>query len=405
VPYPAFRHRNFTLLWAGLIVSNAGTWMQNVAQSWLIYKMTGNDPLYLGLLGVAFGGAMTVVPPFGGVVVDRVDRVRLLYFTQTSALLLAAVLAVLTWTGALRPAHILVATLLGALLLAFDNPARQSLIADLVPREVLQNALSLNAATFTGAALLGPAIAGALLDVIGAGWLFMINAVSFLAVLFALLAMRAVPKHAHAIPPLREALLGGFAFAFARRQRWLVSLLVLSAAAAIFARSYQQLLPVFADGVFHAGAGAYGALLSAGGAGALVGALGTASVKDIRAKGRVMIAAGLALSALLAAFAYSGTLALAIPLVVATGVAATVFTTMVATLIQLRVPGPLRGRVIALNTSTLIGLPSLGSLGMAALAKTAGAPRAVAAGAAVLALALLLSVGRWWPAEAEAPDT
>ena len=391
--YPAFRHRNFALLWAGLIVSNVGTWMQNVAQAWLIYKMTGNDPIYLGWLGVAFGGAMTLVPPFGGVVVDRVDRVRLLYFMQTSALLLAAALAALTWTGALRPAHILAATLLGALLLAFDNPARQSLIADLVPRDVLQNALSLNAATFTGAALVGPALAGPLLDLVGAGWLFMINALSFLAVLFALVAMRDVPKHAHAIPKLKDALFGGFAYA--ARHAWLLSILVLSAAAAIFARSYQQLLPVFSDAVFHAGAKGYGALLAGGGAGALVGALGTASMRDIRHKGRVMIAAGLALAALLAGFAWVRVLPLAVALLVAVGVASTVFTTMVATTIQLEVPGPLRGRVIALNTSTLIGLPSLGSLAVAAVAKAHGAPIAVTAGAAAFGLALLISLPRW----------
>ena len=393
VPFPAFRHRNFALLWAGLIVSNVGTWMQNVAQAWLIYKMTGNDPIYLGWLGVAFGAAMTFVPPFGGVVVDRVDRVRLLYFTQTAAMLLAAALAVLTWTGALRPAHILLATLAGALLLAFDNPARQSLIADLVPRDVLQNALFLNAATFTGAALVGPALAGPLLEVVGAGWLFMINALSFLAVLFALVAMREVPKHAHAIPKLKDALFGGFAYA--SREGWLVSILVLSAMGAIFARSYQQLLPVFSETVFHTGAKGYGALLAGGGAGALASALGTASLRDIREKGRVMIAAGLALAALLVAFALVRVLSLAVALVVCVGIAATIFTTMVATTIQLRVPGPLRGRVIALNTSTLIGLPSLGSLLIAALAKRWGAPTAVIAGAAVFGVTLLASLPRW----------
>jgi len=122
--YPALTHRNFTLLWTGLIVSNVGTWMQNVAQSWVIYKMTGNDPLYLGWLGLSIALPMCVVPPIGGVLADRVDRVKLLYVTQTSAMLLAAMLAVLTWAGALRPWHILLATFLGALLLAFDNPAR-----------------------------------------------------------------------------------------------------------------------------------------------------------------------------------------------------------------------------------------------------------------------------------------
>jgi MFS family permease len=390
VRYPALHSRSFRLLWAGLLVSNAGTWMQNVAQSWLIYRMTGGDPLFLGWLGLAFAVPMVVLPPLGGVVADRADRLRLLYITQSSAMGLAAILAVLTWTGAARPWHILASTLLGAVLLAFDNPARQSLIPDLVPREALQNALSLNAATFTGAALVGPALAGALLDVIGAGWLFMLNAVSFLAVLCALLVMQGAPRRASRTPgALREALFGGFLYA--GRERWVLALLGLSAVGAIFARSYQQLLPVFADAVFHAGPRGFGALLAAGGAGALVGALVLSALPDIADKGRVMIVSGVALAASLAVFTMVRRLPLAVALVVIVGVAATAFTTMIATMIQLRVPGPLRGRVVSLYVSTLIGLPALGSLLVAAVARRAGAPRAVLAGAVAFAIGLTLA--------------
>ena len=327
---------------------------------------------------------------------DRVDRVRLLFVTQSASLALATLLAALTWSGAIRPWHILATTFAGALLLAFDNPARQSLVPELVPKDALQNALSLNAATFTGAALVGPAIAGALLDVVGAGWLFMANAVSFLAVIFALAAMRGVPSDGDAPAArkgpsrLRDAIFGGFTYAAA--SPWLIALLVLSAVGAIFARSYQQLLPVFADDVYRSGPGGYGALLAGGGAGALVGAIGVSSMKNIEYKGRVMIGAGLALSGSLALFAMARTLALGVALVVAIGIAATVFTTMIATVIQLRVPGQLRGRVIALYVSTLIGLPSLGALGIAAIAKYLGsAPRAIELGAVVFAAALALA--------------
>src|SRR6185295_5210724 len=126
--YPALLHRNFTLIWSGLLISNMGTWMQNVAQSWLIYKLTGNDPLYLGWLGLSFAVPMVLGPPLGGAVADRVDRIKLLYITQTSSLLLAALLAALTWAGVVQPWHILLTTFAGALLLAFDNPTRQALI-------------------------------------------------------------------------------------------------------------------------------------------------------------------------------------------------------------------------------------------------------------------------------------
>ena len=360
--YPALRHRNFRLIWSGLLVSNMGTWMQTVAQSWLIYKLTGNDPWYLGLLGLSFALPMVLVPPLGGVLVDRVDRVRLLYRTQTGALLLAALLASLTWSGLVQPWHILLTSGAGALLLAFDNPARQSLIPELVPRQDLLNALSLNSATYTGAALVRPALAGMLLNVVGAGWLFMLNAISYLAVIGVLPAMREVPARQQPHQRLRAALLGGFAYV--GRQKLVFALLVLSALAALFGRSYQQLLPVFADGVWQAGASGYGALLSAGGAGALLGAIAMASVPDIRAQGRVLVVAGIVFCVVLGAFALSPWFW--------PSVALTVFTTLIATLIQLEVSGELRGRVMSLYAATLIGLPSLGSLGVAALAKALG---------------------------------
>jgi MFS family permease len=405
--------------------------MQNVAQSWLIYKLTGDDPWYLGLLGLSFAIPMVVVPPLGGVVVDRVDRVRLLYLTQTGSLLVAALLAIVTWSGLVQPWYILLSTFAGALLLAFDNPARQSLIPELVPRQDLLNALSLNSATYTGAALVGPALAGILLNLVGAGWLFMINASSFLAVIGALLAMRGVPERQHRSQGLRDALLAGFAYV--GRQKLVFALLVLSALAALFGRSYQQLLPVFADAVWRAGSGGYGALLSAGGAGALIGAFAMASAQGIRAQGRVLVTSGIVFCAMLGAFALSPWFWLGVALLVAAGVASTVFTTMIATLIQLEVPGELRGRVMSLYAVTLIGLPSLGTLGVAGLAKAlgdtttpawarparavldllgvdaltqhlgsaSGGPRAVVLGALVLLAVLVLSASTFFRVRAE----
>jgi MFS family permease len=373
VRYPALHHRNFTLIWSGLLVSNIGTWMQNVAQSWLIYKLTGNDPLYLGWLGLAFAIPMCIMPPFGGALADRVDRIKLLYVTQTCSMLLAALLAVLAWSGAIQPWHILLTTFGGALLLAFDNPTRQAFIPELVPREDLLNALSLNSATYTGAALVGPALAGLLLGVLGAGWLFMLNAISFLAVIWALHAMRDPPIRPKRVVPLHDALFGGFVYAW--RHRLILFLLLLSALAALFGRSYQQLLPIFADDIWRVGAGGYGTLLAAGGAGALIGAFAMASIKVIDRQGRVLVISGLVFCATLAVFVLCPLFWPGVVLLVVVGVAATVFSTMIATMIQLRVPGELRGRVISLYAITLIGLPSLGALGVAALADTLGEAR------------------------------
>jgi MFS family permease len=429
--YPALRHRNFTLIWSGLLVSNMGTWMQNVAQSWLIYKLTGNNPLYLGFLGLSFAIPMIVVPPLGGAVADRVDRIKLLYVTQSLSLLLAALLAVLTWTGAVQPLYILLTSFAGALLLAFDNPTRQALIPELVPREDLLNALSLNSATYTGAALVGPALAGLLLDLIGAGWLFMLNALSYIAVLAALRAMHDLPQTQRRSVSLRDALFGGFVYAW--QHRTILLLLILSALAALFGRSYQQLLPVFADAVWRSGAGGYGTLLSAGGAGALIGAFAMSSLPNIKRQGRVLVISGLIFCLALTAFALSPWFWVGVALLVAVGIASTVFTTMIATIIQLRVPSELRGRVISLYAITLIGLPSLGSLGIARVAQDlsapdggwsrrlldlldilgivqiterlgggAGAPRAIVAGVIVLVAVLLLIAPTILPLRASA---
>ena len=158
--YPALRHRPYRLLWSGLLVSNMGTWMQNVAQNWLIYKMTNNDPRYLGWMGLAFAIPMIVLPPIGGYLADRLPRNKILQVTQWSMVTLALLQAGLTLAGRNTPWLILIATFLNATLLAVDNPTRQALIPTLIPREDLLNALALNSATYNGAALIGPALAG-----------------------------------------------------------------------------------------------------------------------------------------------------------------------------------------------------------------------------------------------------
>jgi MFS family permease len=309
-----------------------------------------------------------------------------LLVTQSAMTLLAAALAALAWAELLRPWHILVAVFTGALLLAFDNPARQVLIPTLVPREHLQNALSLGSATFTGAALVGPAIAGALLEPLGAAGLFLVNAISYFAVLGALIAMRGGREAPTATSALRDALLGGFSYV--KGDRTMFALLALAAVAAISARSYPQILPVFADAVWKAGPAGYGVLLSAGGAGALIGAVGLSSMRDIEAKERVLLASGVGLSVSLVLFAFAPRVTVAAAFLVCAGVCSTVFTTMCSTVMQLRVPAELRGRVMSLFVITLIGLPSLGSLALAFVARHTSAQRAVVLGAALFFVVL-----------------
>ncbi len=396
--YAALHYRNFTLLWSGLIVSNMGTWMQNVANGWLVLQLT-NSPLWLGLLGLSFAVPMIVIPPFAGTIVDRVNRVHLLYFTQSMQLVTAIVLAVLTWTGVIQAWHILLASFVGAALLAFDNPARQALIPDLVQPRDLLNALSLNSATYTGAALVGPALAGVLLGPLGAGTLFFINGVSFLAVLFALAAMRDVRTHSGGqAGSLRSSFWSGLSYV--SHSKIIVALLGLSALGGIFGRSYQNLLPIFGRDIWHAGAEGYGLLLSAAGGGAVLGAFGLASFHHWRHHGAVMLISGFLFSFSLVAFSISPSIWIGLVLLFVSGVTSTVFSTIISTFIQFEVPNELRGRVMAFYTVTLIGVPSLGALGSGALADwlggTHGAPHAVLLAAVAMAIVLVFVVPSFW---------
>jgi MFS family permease len=396
--FAALRHRNFTLLWAGLIVSNVGTWMQNVGQGWLILQLK-NSPLWLGLLGLSFAVPMILFPLLGGAIADRVNRMKLLYVTQTIMMLNAFALAFLAWSGAINIWYVLISSVIGSTTLAFDNPSRQSLIPDLVPIKDLLNALSLNAATYNGAALLGPAIAGALLAPLGVGTLFFINGVSYLAVLFALFAMRDVRTHtggAHA--SIGASMLTGLAYAWKTRLVFL--LLLLSALAAIFGRSYQNLLPIFAGDIWKGGPQGYGLLLSAAGAGAMVGAFGLAAIKKLIRQGVVLIVSGILFAIFLAAFAIAPSLLAGIILLFVSGIMATIFGTMIATYIQVMAPREIRGRVMSLYSITLIGLPALGSLGSGAIAQAlggiSGSPRAVLIGAAVVLVVVVVAAPIFW---------
>lgn len=379
--------------------------MQNVANGWLVLQLT-DSPLWLGLLGFSFAVPMILIPPFAGAVVDRVHRVRLLFLTQFLQMLNALVLALLTWSGSVQVWHILLNAFLGAILLAFDNPARQALFPDLVAPRDLFNALSLNSATYTGAALIGPALAGVLLEPLGAGTLFFLNSVSYLAVIFALAAMRAVRTHSGGKQgSLGSSFVSGLSYAW--NHRLILALLGLSAVAAIFGRSYQSLLPVFSRDIWHAGAQGYGLLLAAAGGGALLGAFGLASLRQVPHQGALMLTNGLLFSITLIAFSLSPSFTLGLILLFIAGITSTGFATVNATLIQLSVPNEMRGRVMSLYTVTLIGLPSLGAMGSGAVAEwlggVEGAPQAVLIGAVILGVILLFVVPMFWKRDLPSP--
>ncbi|MCX6082741.1 MAG: MFS transporter [Chloroflexi bacterium] len=402
--FASLQHRNFRLLWAGLIVSNTGTWMQNVAQGWLVLQLT-NSPFWLGLLGLSFAIPMIFLPLVGGAVVDRIDRIKLLYFTQTGAMLTTLVLAIMTWTGTVHISYILIASFISSALLAFDNPARQALIPELVPQRDLMNAISLNSATYTGAALIGPAIAGMLLAPLGAGSLFFLNSLSYLSVLFALASMRNVQGRSSTArhTSLGKSILAGLSYTW--KNRLILALLGLSALAAIFGRSYQNLLPIFARDIWSGGPAGYGILLSASGGGALVGAFGLASIRNVKRQGAILITSGLIFSLTVILFALSPYFWAGVVLLFIGGIAITVFGTIISTFIQIMVPNELRGRVMSLYSITLIGLPSLGALGIGSVAEMlggiTGAPRAVLMGGVIVGSILVITAPLFWQRNVE----
>lgn len=386
----ALRSRNFRLLWGSLIFSNTGTWMQGVGQGWLVLELT-NSPLYLGLVALAFAVPMTLLPPLGGALSDRLDRLWMLRVIESLQMLLAGLLAGLTLLGVVRVWHILTISFLSAVLLAGSNPNRQALLPSLVPREDLMSAISLNSAVFTGAALVGPAIAGFLLVPLGPGGLFALNALSFVAVLVASFLLRGIETR-----PTKAGLGGllgdttaGLRFVFG--SRLLVLLVTASALSGLLGRSYASLLPVFARDVWRVGPEGYGGLLSAPGAGALAGAVGLAAVGEVRRKGWLVLGSMLLFAFALTLFALSPLYWPAMGLLLAAGVLNSLFGASIATLIQTHAPGELRGRAMSVYTITIIGLPSLGALLTAVAAEVVG-PRGAVGYAAVALAAVTLAL-------------
>jgi MFS family permease len=382
--FSALHNRNFALLWFGLIISNSGSWMQIVAQGWLVYDLTGS-PLALGVTGFARAVPMIVLPPMGGVIADRVPRLKLLKVTQTASFLIALVLAVLVSTGLVEVWHIAALGLLSGAVNAFDQPTRQALLPDLVRREDMTSAIALNSAAWQGSALFGPTLAGATVSLTSIAGAFYVNAFSFLAVVVALFLMRGVPERS---PGARnrgmfDDLADGLRYVGATR---LVStLLLLSAVTSIFGRSYQQLLPVFAKDVLHVGTSGLGLMMSAPGAGTLAGAVALGALGDVPRKGVVLFVGMLAFSVTLALFTLSRSFPMSLLLLFLGGITTITFSTMLTTMVQLVAPGYMRGRVMALITVTMQGFAPLGAMLTGAIATGTGTPAAVALSALIVA--------------------
>lgn len=359
----ALRSRNYRLFVAGQGISLVGTWMQGVAMSWLVYRLTGSAML-LGVVGFVSQIPTLFISPVAGVLADRWDRRRLLFFTQALAMLQAVILAVVVLTGIVQIWHIILLSLVLGIVNACDIPIRQSFVVEMVEhREDLGNAIALNSSLVNGARLIGPSIAGLLVAMTGEGICFVINALSYLAVIIALKAMRIAPakQRHHATPPLLHELADGLRYAAAFGP--IRSILLLLALVSLMGMPYSVLAPVFAKEVLHGGAHTYGFLMTAAGSGAMIGTLFLASRPSVRGLGRVIVMATICFACGIATFALSSTFILSLAALSVAGFGGMTLVASCNTVLQTVLDEDKRGRVMSLFTVAFLGVAPFGSLG------------------------------------------
>ena len=394
----AFRtlaNRNFRLFLGGQVVSLIGTWMQMIAEAWLVYRLSGSSAL-LGAVGFANQMPACLLGPLGGMAADRYDRRRIILVTQMVSMMLAFTLAGLTLTGAVQIWHVFVlATLLG-IVNAFDIPARQAFLVDLVGRAQVVNAIALNSSTFNAARMLGPAVAGATVALVGEGWCFLINGASFLAVIAGLLAMRMERQSialgaGSAVAHLMEG------FRFCWHHRLIRPLLLLVSVVSLLAFPFTVLMPVFADRILHGGPSGYGLLTAASGVGSLAGGMILAMRHTVAGLERWTGGFTAIGGAALLLFGVSETFWLSCFLLAITGIGLMLGIGSANTLIQDATPDALRGRVTSIYAMAFLGMAPMGALLSGIAAEHVGAPLTVIAGGAVTTASALIFAWRVRP--------
>jgi MFS family permease len=374
--FRAFRHRNYRLFFGGQLISVCGTWMQMVAQSWLVYRLTGSAVL-LGVVGFASQIPVFLLSPLGGAVADRHARRRVLVATQSASMMLAFTLAALTLSNHILVWHLPVLAALLGIVNAFDVPTRQAFIVEIVGKGDLGNAIALNSSMFNSARIIGPAIAGILVATIGEGWCFFANGVSYLAVIMGLLLIQ--PGGQDRVRPSGSTLtIMAEGFQFVWNARPIRALLMLLGIVSLMGIAYAVLMPIFADQILHGGPRALGLLMGAAGAGALIGALGLAARREAGGLDRWIAFCSAGFGASLVLFSMSTAFWVSMGLLVLVGFFMVGQMASTNTLIQTLVPDHLRGRVMAVYSMMFIGMAPFGSLLAGLSAHRLGAPRTLA---------------------------
>ncbi len=382
------------MLWAGLLVSIAGSQMQLAAIHWHIRELTGTpDPMALGFIGLARILPIIVFSLFGGTFADTFNRRTILFITQSLMALTAAALAVLTFLGSIQIWHIYLITAIQAAAIAFDGPARQAIVPNLVPAKDLPNAFSLNSIAFNTGAVIGPALSGVVIATLGQGYTYLFNAISFLAVIFALLAIGDIPQDLKKASGVSlTAMTDGIRFIFSRRI--ILSTMVMDFFATFFA-SANTMMPIVARDILHVGEMGYGLLISAQAIGSVTAGIVVSQIPVIRKQGPVFLTAVVTFGLATIAFGLSNSFLLAILTLICIGAADTVSTIIRNTIRQLQTPDHIRGRMTSINQIFFQGGPQLGEVESGLVATAFGVPFAIISGGIGTILAAGLIMMKW----------
>jgi MFS family permease len=385
--FAALQHRNYRLWFIGQMVSLMGTWMQGTAQAYLVYELTRSSA-FLGYIGFCAGVPSWLLMLYGGVVADRIPRRKLLYITQSIFMVLSFILAALIFSHLIQPWHILAVAVVFGITTAFDVPARQSFVTELVPKEHLTNAIALNSTMFNSAVAVGPALAGIVYATFGPGWCFLSNAISFPAVIVALKWMRLkdvarLEKQGPVFGELAEGV------RYAVRHPMIRTLILLVGGTTLLSFSFTTLVPAWAVKILHGDAKVNGFLQSARGLGAFCGALTIASISHFHIKGRILTIGSIAFPAFLFVFAFVTRLHLSLIILVLMGASLIQIFNVANALVQSLTPDHLRGRVMGVYSLVFFGMMPLGALWIGTAAQHFSEPLALkVAAAASLAVSI-----------------
>jgi MFS family permease len=389
----ALGYRDYRLFWVGQLASRVGTWMQSVAQAWLVLELT-NSPLRLGLISTLQFAPVLLFAFLGGVLSDRASKRRIILATQIAMMLQAFALAALVWSGHVAYWHVAVLAAIYGIANSIDMPARQAYVVELTSKDDLMNAIALNSAVFNSARVVGPALAGILIGTYGVAAAFFINGVSFLAVLGALLAMRTEgAPHPGARATMREELLQSVRYA--ARTPTITLVLGLLLFVSLFVLNFNVVVPLLARDVLGQGAHGYGLLMAALGGGAVLGALSVASAGLERPSATMVVTAAVVTSAGVLALGFVRSFGLAAAILVVTGIAQIVFTSSANSTIQVTVPDGMRGRMMSFYVLVFVGVTPAGAFLVGLIAEHFGVSRACALGGAAGLLSVAAVTLTW----------